>query len=127
MAIGPVELVEVAESKARNTDERKRAEGAALTAALDPRLPRVALDEHGRALGSVALAGWLAARRDAGIAGVAFLIGGADGLPGDVIAASDLTLSFRAATWPHQLVRIMLTEQIYRAAAILARHPYHRA
>ena len=126
IALGPVELAEVAESRARRAEERKRDEATALAALADPRMVRVALDERGRALGSAALADWLAARRDAGAPGVAFLIGGADGLARDLVAGCDLTLSFGVATWPHQLVRIMLAEQLYRAASILTGHPYHR-
>jgi 23S rRNA (pseudouridine1915-N3)-methyltransferase len=56
-----------------------------------------------------------------------FIIGGADGLAPTLREKNRLTLAFGAATWPHQLVRIMLLEQIYRAATLLAGHPYHRA
>ena len=56
-----------------------------------------------------------------------FVIGGADGLAPEWTARADLTLAFGAATWPHQLVRIMLLEQLYRAVTILSGHPYHRA
>jgi 23S rRNA (pseudouridine1915-N3)-methyltransferase len=55
------------------------------------------------------------------------VIGGADGLGAELKRRADLTLAFGAATWPHQLVRIMLLEQLYRAVTILAGHPYHRA
>jgi 23S rRNA (pseudouridine1915-N3)-methyltransferase len=58
---------------------------------------------------------------------VVFCIGGADGLGHEIKGRADLTLAFGAATWPHQLVRIMLLEQLYRAVTILAGHPYHRA
>ncbi len=56
-----------------------------------------------------------------------FAIGGPDGLTPALRAKADLTLAFGAATWPHQLVRIMLLEQVYRAVTILSGHPYHRA
>ena len=56
-----------------------------------------------------------------------FIIGGADGLAPSLRDSADLQLAFGAATWPHQLVRIMLLEQIYRAVTILSGHPYHRA
>jgi 23S rRNA (pseudouridine1915-N3)-methyltransferase len=65
--------------------------------------------------------------RDAGRPAAAFVIGGADGLGDALRDRADLTLAFGAATWPHQLVRIMLLEQIYRSATLLAGHPYHRA
>jgi len=55
-----------------------------------------------------------------------FLIGGADGLAPSLRDKADLRLSFGAVTWPHQLVRVMLLEQLYRAATILTGHPYHR-
>ena len=56
-----------------------------------------------------------------------FLIGGADGLAAEIRQGAELVLAFGAATWPHQLVRIMLLEQLYRAVTILSGHPYHRA
>ena len=58
---------------------------------------------------------------------VIFVIGGADGLSPDLRGKAKLVIAFGAATWPHQMVRVMLLEQIYRAATILAGHPYHRA
>ncbi|MGC2223731.1 MAG: 23S rRNA (pseudouridine(1915)-N(3))-methyltransferase RlmH, partial [Methylocella sp.] len=64
--------------------------------------------------------------RDQGIASAAFVIGGPDGLERAFLASASLTLSFGAMTWPHQLVRIMAAEQIYRAVTILSGHPYHR-
>ena len=59
-------------------------------------------------------------------AAVVFLIGGPDGLAADLIGRADMRLGFGPATWPHQLVRIMLLEQVYRAMTILSGHPYHR-
>ena len=56
-----------------------------------------------------------------------FIIGGADGLALSLRDKADVRMSFGAATWPHQLVRVMLLEQLYRAATILTGHPYHRA
>jgi 23S rRNA (pseudouridine1915-N3)-methyltransferase len=86
----------------------------------------VALDERGRTCTSQAFArlleGW---RKDAQT--VAFLIGGADGLHDSLKRSARLMLSLSAMTLPHQLVRVILAEQLYRAAAILAGHPYHRA
>jgi 23S rRNA (pseudouridine1915-N3)-methyltransferase len=66
--------------------------------------------------------GWMADGRTP-----CFVIGGAEGLDASVLRRADATLSFGALTWPHMLVRIMLVEQIYRAQAILAGHPYHRS
>ena len=69
------------------------------------------------------ISGW----RDQSVANTIFVIGGADGLSPDLRRKATLKLAFGAATWPHQIVRVMLLEQIYRAATILAGHPYHRA
>lgn len=86
----------------------------------------VVLDEHGAALSSAALARQLGAWRDAGTREVRFLLGPADGHRPEVLANADLRLAFGPATWPHLLARAMLAEQLYRAWAILAGHPYHR-
>jgi 23S rRNA (pseudouridine1915-N3)-methyltransferase len=86
----------------------------------------VALDEAGAQLGSIAIAEKLEKWRDSGVRECRFLIGAADGLTPDERASADLLLSFGAATWPHMLVRTMLTEQLYRATSIIAGHPYHR-
>ena len=87
----------------------------------------VAMDERGKAMASPDLATWLAERRDDGIRDCAFLIGGADGLAPDLRARADLTLSMGKMVWPHMLARVMLAEQLYRSASILAGTPYHRA
>ena len=58
---------------------------------------------------------------------VLFVIGGADGLAPALKDKASLSVAFGAATWPHQLARVMLLEQLYRAMTILTRHPYHRA
>lgn len=86
----------------------------------------VALDERGRQLGSRDFAQRLGAWRDQGVAEIAFLIGGADGLDESLRRRADLLLSLGQMTWPHMLARAMLVEQIYRAQQILAGHPYHR-
>ena len=86
----------------------------------------VVLDERGEALSSVLLAKQLEAWRDGGKREARFLIGGADGHDERDRANADLLLSFGPATWPHLLVRAMLTEQLFRATSILANHPYHR-
>ena len=86
----------------------------------------IALDERGTALTSIELARKLEGWRDAGKREARFLIGAADGHGEDGRASADLLLSFGPATWPHLLVRAMLAEQLFRATAILANHPYHR-
>ena len=86
----------------------------------------IALDETGETLGSIALAKKLETWRDSGTRETRFLIGAADGLTPEELAGSDLKLSFGRLTWPHMLARAMLVEQLYRATAIIAGHPYHR-
>ena len=86
----------------------------------------IVLDERGTAFGSVDFARRLERWQDAGVREARFLIGGADGHDDATRASADLLMSFGPATWPHLLVRAMLAEQLYRATAILARHPYHR-
>jgi 23S rRNA (pseudouridine1915-N3)-methyltransferase len=88
---------------------------------------RIVLDAEGRNLTSEDFASKLANLRDQGAPAAVFIIGGADGLTKEVAKAADLTISFGAATFPHQIVRILLAEQIYRAVTILSGHPYHRA
>jgi 23S rRNA (pseudouridine1915-N3)-methyltransferase len=102
-------------------------ETTAISAQIADKSALVALDERGEAIGSPALARHLGQWRDQSVANTFFLIGGADGLSPDLRRKAKLRLAFGAATWPHQLVRVMLLEQIYRAATILAGHPYHRA
>jgi 23S rRNA (pseudouridine1915-N3)-methyltransferase len=85
------------------------------------------LDERGKGLTSIDFAGQLQTWRAENRPAVAFIIGGADGLAPSLRERNRLTLSFGAPTWPHQLVRIMLLEQIYRATTLLAGHPYHRS
>lgn len=91
-----------------------------------PNCVTIVLDERGEALSSTELAGRLERWRDGGKREVRFLIGAADGHWDATRAQADLLLSFGPATWPHLLVRAMLAEQLFRATAILANHPYHR-
>ncbi len=91
-----------------------------------PNSVTIVLDERGEALASSAFARKLEAWRDGGKREARFLIGAADGHGEETRASADLLLSFGPATWPHLLVRAMLAEQLFRATAILANHPYHR-
>jgi len=120
------ELREVPESPARSGPVRKDEEAAAIRALVPAGAPLVVLDERGRALDSRGFAERIATWRDGGIRELAIAIGGADGLGEAALSAADLRLSFGAMTWPHQLVRILLAEQLYRAVTILSGHPYHR-
>jgi 23S rRNA (pseudouridine1915-N3)-methyltransferase len=122
-----IEIVEIRESKAAETARRVLEESIALANIVPERAVLVALDETGENLDSGSFTGTLRGWRDAGRPAAVFCIGGADGLGEDVRRRAELKLAFGAATWPHQLVRIMLLEQLYRAVTILAGHPYHRA
>jgi 23S rRNA (pseudouridine1915-N3)-methyltransferase len=120
-------LVEIQPRGTVPPGRRKDAEAALLLAAVPPGAAVVALDGRGRDLTSEETAARLGAWRDAGRRDAAFLVGGPEGLADAVLAAADLRLAFGRQTWPHRLVRVMLAEQLYRATAILAGHPYHRA
>jgi len=112
----------------RNNDPPKmrvRREGEELRRRL-PGGPLIALDETGTDLTSEAFAALLGQWRDNGADTVSFAIGGADGHCPDTLSMADRVLSFGNATWPHQMVRGMLAEQLYRASTILNGHPYHR-
>jgi 23S rRNA (pseudouridine1915-N3)-methyltransferase len=125
LALTGFDVSEYAESRSATADGRKADEATMLRAAL-PEGIVIALDEHGKTMPSAAFSQQLARWRDDGRPAVSFLIGGADGLDPAFVKAADLTLSFSPLTWPHQLVRIMLAEQLYRATTILSGHPYHR-
>ena len=86
----------------------------------------ILLDERGQAMSSMAFARKLEGWRDGGKREARFLIGAADGHDDKARSEADLLLSFGPATWPHMLARAMLAEQLFRATAILAGHPYHR-
>ncbi|SIT78083.1 23S rRNA (pseudouridine(1915)-N(3))-methyltransferase RlmH [Pontibaca methylaminivorans] len=122
LGLGPARVVEV--------DERKgggmAGEAALLRRAIPDGALIMVLDERGRTLDSPALAGRLADWRDQGRGELALLIGGADGLDPALRDGADFSLSLGAMVWPHMLVRVMLSEQLYRAATILAGTPYHR-
>lgn len=119
-------VTEIAESRAASSAQRKQEEGRALLAAAQG-AALILLDETGKNFSSEDLASRLAAIRDGGARAALLAIGGADGHDPELRAQAALVLSFGAATWPHQMVRIMLAEQLYRAATILSGHPYHRA
>jgi 23S rRNA (pseudouridine1915-N3)-methyltransferase len=118
---------EIPESRARDTATRVNEEAAAISAKIPEKSVVVVLDECGDSIDSLGFARHLGRWRDESVANTFFLIGGADGLSPDLRRKAKLKLAFGAATWPHQIVRVMLLEQLYRAATILAGHPYHRA
>ena len=119
-------LTEHTESRAAGVAERKRDEAARMLASLPEKTVLVALDETGKTLSSEEFAAELARLRDEGIRDLALVIGGPDGLDPELRSKARLVLSLGRMTWPHQIARMLLAEQIYRATTILAGHPYHR-
>ena len=125
LALTGFDVLEFPESRAGSAEARKDEEARVLAAAL-PEGVRIVLDEHGKSISSQDFAARLGRWRDDGRPAASFVIGGADGHGRELVDNADLTLSFSPLTWPHQLVRIMLAEQLYRATTILSGHPYHR-
>lgn len=122
LGLGPVTEHEVEDKKNLGMG----AEGLLLAKVVPDGAALCILDERGKTLSSPEFAAALAAWRDAGRQDAAFVIGGADGIDPAFRARADLAISFGRMVWPHMLVRVMLAEQLYRAATILAGSPYHR-
>ena len=126
LGFAPVEWREFDESRARAPETRRAEEAKILLAAMVKGAHLVALDERGASPASEPFARDLAKARDSGASALVVVIGGPEGLDGSVRASAQKIVSFGAMTWPHQLVRVMAAEQLYRAMTILAGHPYHR-
>lgn len=120
--LGPARVVEVEDRKGGGMS----AEADLLRRAVPKGAVICALDERGKVETSPAFAHRLGGWRDAGRADLVLIIGGADGIDPDLRAQADHALSFGKMVWPHMLVRVMLAEQLYRVASILAGGPYHR-
>lgn len=122
LSLGPVSVLEV--------DDRKSGGMTAQAPLLRRMIPQgaiiCALDERGVVETSPKFANRIANWRDAGARDLAFVIGGADGIDKALRQEADHLLSFGAMVWPHMMVRVMLGEQLYRAASILSGGPYHR-
>jgi 23S rRNA (pseudouridine1915-N3)-methyltransferase len=127
VGLGPVDIREIAESGARRADDRKIDEALRVAALLPEGGTLWALDEKGASLTSEDFARDIARLRDAGTSALVFAIGGADGLDESLRQRANRMIAFGAMTLPHQLIRALLLEQIYRATTILSGHPYHRA
>jgi len=127
LGLRDIEIVEIRESRADDAGKRMLEESIALANIIPQGAAVVLLDIGGENIESASLAAQIAKWRGDDRPAVVFLIGGADGLAASLRDKAQLRLSFGAATWPHQLVRIMLLEQLYRATTILSGHPYHRA
>ncbi len=127
LGLDGLDLREFDESRARSAPERIREEGDALLAALPPETVVAAFDERGKPASSADFANFILRERDAGRKALWFAIGGAEGLDPRLRERACAVFSFGAMTLPHQIVRILAAEQIYRAMTIAAGHPYHRA
>jgi 23S rRNA (pseudouridine1915-N3)-methyltransferase len=126
LGIAGPDLVELPESRARRDDDRRTEEAAAIleragSSAL------VVFDERGKSPTTEAFAERVRAWRDEGRGGLTCVIGGPDGLDPKVRQRADWVISFGGLTMPHQIVRALVAEQLYRVLTILAGHPYHRA
>ena len=126
LGLKAVEVIEIRESRADEAAKRMLEESIARTTIIPPGATVVLLDVKGENRDSDQLAAQLSAWRANDVPAVVFIIGGADGCAPSLRDKASLRLSFGAATWPHQLVRVMLLEQIYRATTMLTGHPYHR-
>lgn len=121
---GP-DQIELPEARARRTEDRQSDEAGRIRERVGSSL-LITLDEHAPSPASEDFARRLAGWRDSGPNSVAFVIGGPDGLSPELKAAAAWSLSFGRLTLPHQIVRVLLAEQVYRAFTIIAGHPYHR-
>lgn len=125
LGFGALDVVELRESQQGSAEARKADEAAQLLAKLPDGAALIALDERGKPITTPQISSKLEIFKDAGKP-VALIIGGPDGLDGSVRQRADLVISFGAMTMPHQLVRVLAAEQLYRAMTVLSGHPYHR-
>jgi 23S rRNA (pseudouridine1915-N3)-methyltransferase len=119
-------VTEVPESRASSAETRKREEAVLLEKSLPDASLLILLDERGKALDSEGFASLIGSFRDSGKRDLVLAIGGADGLDPSLHGKADAVICLGKMTWPHQLVRILIAEQLYRAVTILSGHPYHR-
>lgn len=123
--IGQLELAVVPDAGRGDPPWQQRTESERVLAALRPGGKVVVLDERGKPLSSPAFAQQLGTWRDQGVRDTAFLIGGAYGFTDEVRQRADLVLSLSQMVFPHQLVRVLFAEQLYRALSILKGSGYH--
>ena len=123
-----IETIEVpaASGRGREPERVREEEAEALLRRLPEDLAACALTREGRALDSRGLAAWLGEMATYALPGAAFLIGGAFGLHGRILARCERRLSLSAFTLPHEMARLLLAEQLYRAGTILRGEPYHK-
>ena len=124
--IAAIELREIDESRARRAEDRCAEEARAIRAAVPKGAWLTLLDERGASLTSRQWAEEIGRARDGSVSAYALAIGGPDGLDPTLKTEARSLINFGAMTWPHQLVRAMAAEQLYRALSILGGRPYHR-
>ena len=122
LGLGPLHEHEVEDRKGGGM----AAEADLLARTISPGALMVTMDERGAVMSSPEFGAELVKWQGEGRQDLAFVIGGADGIAPALRARADASLSFGRMVWPHMLVRVMLAEQLYRAATILAGGPYHR-
>ena len=122
---GP-DLIEISESRQNDAIARKTDEAGQLLQKAEADARIIMLDERGKDLTSVEFSNLIQSEQDAGTGTLCFAIGGPDGHGGEIAAKAIRRIRLGAMTWPHQIARILLAEQIYRAITILSGHPYHR-
>ncbi|HHB82756.1 MAG TPA: 23S rRNA (pseudouridine(1915)-N(3))-methyltransferase RlmH [Devosia sp.] len=127
LGLSDFNIIELSESRAASSKSRKAEEATAILKIIPAEAQIVALDETGQTLTSQKFADFIESNNDNGKKHLVFIIGGADGLDQKIRQRASLVLSFSPLTWPHQIVRILLCEQLYRMTTILSRHPYHRS
>lgn len=121
-----IKITEVEEKRPITGAERMAREADLILDSIPSGATVIALDERGKEMRSKAFADKIRNWQDNGISTLVFLIGGADGYDQKVKERSDGLISFGKMTWPHMMVRAMLSEQLYRASTILQGHPYHK-
>lgn len=126
VGLSPVGVRELTESRASSAAARKAEEAEALLAGVQGKSLLVVLDERGETPTSDKFCALLSEARDSGRAGVDIFIGGADGHGDALLQRAERTIALGHMTWPHQIVRILIAEQIYRSVTMLSGHPYHR-
>lgn len=124
--IQDLKIVELSESSARRPADRQADEGKAIAAAVPAGAKLCVLDERGRSMTSPIFADFIRETRESGARCLVFVVGGPDGLSPELVRKADLSLAFGALTMPHQIVRALLAEQLYRAVTLITGHPYHR-
>jgi len=124
------EIVETRDFSKRRSlrgSELLRSEAGEIARFLGSNSRIVALDEKGKEFSSAEFARWFDTEQNRGVREIDFVIGGPEGLDASIVARSHLRLSLGKMTWPHEMCRLLLIEQIYRALGILRNIPYHRA